>query len=143
METKQGPNNNKPPQKSSKPATAVRSLGPVPNLEEHVHAEWWRQIFNAIYLKTDGDVVDDQQVTAKEVDTFCEVVGLQPEQRILDLCCGQGPDSLELVRRGFTNVEGLDRSHYLIQRARGQPTKEEAPGKFREDDARNVPYAAD
>ena len=38
-----------------------KSLGPVPNLEEHVHPEWWRQIFNSLYLKTDADVVDDQQ----------------------------------------------------------------------------------
>ncbi len=144
METKQGPNNNhKPPQKNARPAAPVRSLGPVPNLEEHVHAEWWRQIFNSIYLKTDGDVVDDQQVTVKEVDTFCEILGLQPEQKILDLCCGQGPDSLELVRRGFLNVEGLDRSHYLIQRARALAKKEGLAVKFREGDARNLPYGAD
>jgi D-alanine-D-alanine ligase len=143
METKQGTNHTKPPPKGNKPAMAVKSLGPVPNLEEHVHAEWWRQIFNAIYLKTDGDVVDDQQVTGREVDTFCEILGLQPEQRILDLCCGQGPDSLELVRRGFTNVEGLDRSHYLVQRARAQAKKEGLGVKFREGDARNLPYGAD
>lgn len=140
---RQGPTSTKPAQKNHKPPSGGKSLGPVPNLEEHVHAEWWRQIFNAIYLKTDGDVVDDQQVTAKEVDTFCEILGLKPEQRILDLCCGQGPDSLELVRRGFTNVEGLDRSHYLIQRARGQAKKEGLGVKFREGDARKLPYAVD
>ena len=120
-----------------------KSLGPVPNLEEHVHPEWWRQIFNAIYLKTDGDVVDDQQVTAKEVDTFCEILKLQPNQRILDVCCGQGPDSLELVRRGFANVEGLDRSHYLIQKARAQAKKDGLNVRFKEGDARKLPYAAD
>ena len=138
-----GPSNNRPPQKNHKPPSQVRSLGPVPNLEEHVHAEWWRQIFNSTYLKTDGDVVDDQQVTSKEVDTFCEIVGLQPDDRILDLCCGQGPDSLELVRRGFQNVEGLDRSHYLIQRARAQAKKEGLNVKFKEGDARKLPYASD
>jgi D-alanine-D-alanine ligase len=137
------PGSTKPPQKNHKPPSGVRSLGPVPNLEEHVRAEWWRQIFNATYLKTDGDVVDDQQVTTKEVDTFCEILGLQPEQRILDLCCGQGPDSLELVRRGFLNVEGLDRSHYLIQRARAQAKKEGLGVKFKEGDARKLPYPPD
>jgi D-alanine-D-alanine ligase len=120
-----------------------KSLGPVPNLEEHVHPEWWRQIFNAIYLKTDGDVVDDQQVTAKEVDTFCEILKLQPGQRVLDVCCGQGPDSLELVRRGFSNVEGLDRSHYLIQKARAQAKKEGLNVRFKEGDARKLPYGPD
>jgi D-alanine-D-alanine ligase len=143
METKQDAANGRATQKNKAALSAARSLGPVPNLEEHVHAEWWRQIFNAIYLKTDGDVVDDQQVTVKEVDTFCEILNLQPEQRILDLCCGQGPDSLELFRRGFTNVEGLDRSHYLIQRARAQAKKESLNVKFREGDARKLPHAAD
>jgi D-alanine-D-alanine ligase len=135
--------NGKPAERSKAVQAAPKSLGPVPNLEEHVHPEWWRQIFNAIYLKTDGDVVDDQQVTAKEVDTFCEILKLQPNQRILDVCCGQGPDSIELVRRGFANVEGLDRSHYLIQRARAQAKKEGLNVKFKEGDARKLPYAPD
>ncbi len=47
-----------------------KTLGPVPNLEEHVHPDWWRRIFNSIYLKTDADVVDDQNTTKKEVDYF-------------------------------------------------------------------------
>ena len=37
--------------------------------------------------------------------------------RILDLCCGQGRHSLELARRGFPHVTGLDRSRYLIRLA--------------------------
>ncbi len=143
MEAKQSQAGDKPQDKAKSPTTGAKSLGPVPSLEEHVHAEWWRQIFNATYLKTDGDVVDDQQVTAKEVDTFCQILELQPEQRILDVCCGQGPDVLELVRRGFANVEGLDRSHYLIQRARAQAKKEGLSAKFREGDARKLPYAPD
>jgi len=96
----------------------AKSLGPVPNLEEHVHPEWWRQIFNATYLKTDGDVVDDPQVTSKEVDVFCGILNMSPSDKILDLCCGQGRVSIELAKRGFSNVEGVDRSHYLIQRAK-------------------------
>ncbi|MFT7461498.1 MAG: D-alanine-D-alanine ligase, partial [Planctomycetota bacterium] len=34
-------------------------LGPVENLESYVKADWWRHIFNANYLRTDGDVVND------------------------------------------------------------------------------------
>jgi len=34
-----------------------RTLGPVPDLERHLPPEWWKDIFNAFYLKTDGDVV--------------------------------------------------------------------------------------
>ena len=84
----------KPPQKPKPASATVKSLGPVHNLEEHVEPEWWRQIFNSIYLKTDGDVVDDPQLTSKEVDIFLGVLNLTPTDRILDLCCGQGRDCL-------------------------------------------------
>jgi D-alanine-D-alanine ligase len=121
----------------------LKSLGPVPDLEEHVQPDWWRFIFNSIYLKTDGDVIDDAQITSREMDVFSEILKLSPEYKILDLCCGQGRASLELARRGFNNVEGLDRSRYLIQKARVQSRKENLSVKFREGDARKLPYQTD
>jgi len=120
-----------------------RVLGPVPNLEEHVQPTWWRNIFNSLYLKTDGDVVEDQKITNEEVDLFTSILKILPEDKILDLCCGQGRHSLELVRRGFKNIEGLDRSHYLIQRAKNQAKKEDLDVRLREGDARKLPYPPD
>lgn len=119
-----------------------KTLGPVSDLEAHVHPEWWRHIFNATYLKTDGDVVEDKQLTRGEVDYILETLALTPDQRILDLCCGQGRHTLELARRGF-KVEGLDRSHYLITRARATAKKEGLIVAFKEGDARNLRYAPD
>ena len=133
----------KSPQKAKNTSKIFKSLGPVSNLEEHVQSDWWRFIFNSMYLKTDGDVVDDPLITAKEVDGFSEILRLSPEDRILDLCCGQGRIALELTRRGFTNVEGLDRSRYLIQKAKAQSKKENLSIKFREGDARKLPYQPD
>lgn len=121
----------------------IRCLGPVSNLEEYVQPDWWRRIFNSIYLKTDADVVDDYQITKAEVDLFSEILRLSPEDKTLDLCCGQGRHLLELARRGFQNVEGLDRSHYLIQKAKSQARKEGLNIKFREGDARKLPYPPD
>jgi D-alanine-D-alanine ligase len=143
MKDKEHPLPVKPGQKNKSTSEPAKSLGPVPNLEEHVNPEWWRQIFNATYLKTDGDVVDDPQLTAKELDVFCGILNMSPEDRILDLCCGQGRVSLELARRGFANVEGVDRSHYLIQRGKTQAKKESLSVKFREGDARKLRYAPD
>jgi len=131
------------PRKAKNAPKMARSLGPVSNLEEHVKSDWWRYIFNSLYLKTDGDVVDDPQVTSREVDVFSETVRLRTEDRILDLCCGQGRISLELARRGFADVEGLDRSRYLIQRAKAQSRKEGLSIRFKEGDARNLPYQPD
>jgi len=118
-------------------------LGPVLNLEEHVSSDWWRHIFNATYLKTDADVVDDQQITMKEIHLFSKVLNLSLEDKVLDLCCGQGRHSLELARGGFENVEGLDRSHYLIQKAKVAAKKEGLKVRFREGDARKLPYPTD
>ena len=123
-------------------AKTSKSFGSVPNLEEHVTSDWWRHIFNAIYIKTDADVIDDLNITKKEIDLFSEILHLSPEDNILDLCCGQGRHCLELARRNF-NIEGLDRSHYLIQKARAQARKESLPVKFKEGDARKLPYHTD
>jgi len=142
-EKEKEPPGTKPPQRGKSSPGFAKSLGPVPNLEEHVKPDWWRFIFNSIYLKTDGDVVDDQQITVKEVDTFSKILKLSPQDKILDLCCGQGRVALELARQGFTNVEGLDRSRYLIQKAKTLSRKENLGIKFREGDARKLPYQPD
>ncbi|WP_407355438.1 methyltransferase domain-containing protein [Methanolobus sp. WCC5] len=120
-----------------------RTLGPVPHLEEHVNPDWWKKIFNSLYLKTDADIVDDASITKQEIDTFSSIMKLNPESHVLDLCCGQGRHSLELARRGFRNIDGLDRSHYLIQRAKSSAKKESLTVRFREGDARKTPYATD
>jgi len=141
---------NDKPSSSGKPAAPVKNgknqkkvLGPVANLEEHVQPEWWKGIFNSLYLKTDSDVVQDARITRREVQWFSEILGLSPDARVLDLCCGQGRHSLEMARRGMQAVEGLDRSHFLIQKARGLARKESLPVRFREGDARRLPFAAD
>ena len=88
-------------------------------------------------------MVDDPDITQREVDVFEEILKLGHEEKILDLCCGQGRHSLELAKRGFESVEGIDRSHYLIQKAKASAKREGLSVRFREGDARKLPYAAD
>ena len=118
--------------KKKKARLRGKTLGPVPNLEAHVPTDWWCRLFNGIYLKTDADVVDDLQITRKEIDLIQEVGKFSPEDKVLDLCCGQGRHALELARRGICNVEGMDRSHYLIQKAKDRAKIEGLPIRFRE-----------
>ncbi len=118
-------------------------FGPVDNLESYLQPDWWRRIFNSMYLKTDADVVEDKQITNREVDLFTEFLGLDKNMVILDLACGQGRHSLELARRGFRNVNGLDRSHYLIRKAKNLSASEGLSVNFKEGDARKLPYTAD
>lgn len=120
-----------------------KALGPIENLEEHVQPEWWKDIFNSLYLKTDSDVVEDNCITRKEVDIFSKALNLSIKDSILDLSCGQGRHSLELARRGFTQIEGIDRSRFLIQKAKNLAKVEGLTVKFREGDARKIQHSAD
>ncbi|HZX11556.1 MAG TPA: class I SAM-dependent methyltransferase, partial [Acidobacteriota bacterium] len=129
--------NNKTKNKNS---ALVEVLGPVEDLESYVKADWWRLIFNANYLRTDGDVVEDAKITKDELDLFVSALDLPKDAQILDLCCGQGRHSLELASRGYTQVTGLDRSHYLINRARKLNKQAGLKVQFKEGDARKLRF---
>ncbi len=119
---------------------APKTVGPIPDLERHLPSEWWRTLFNSIYLKTDGDVVENQRNTARDVDQLIRAAGLEPNDRVLDLCCGQGRHCLELARRGFKHVTGLDRSRYLIRLAKRRAKQENLSVAFHEGDARRFRF---
>lgn len=121
----------------------IEVFGPVDNLESYVKADWWRHLFNANYLRTDGDVVEDEDITKNEIDIFLSAVDIAKDGRILDLCCGQGRHALELAKRGYINVTGLDRSHYLINRARKINKTNGLNIIFKEGDARKLPFVND
>jgi D-alanine-D-alanine ligase len=123
--------------KRPKRAPARSCLGPVADLEAHLPQEWWRKLFNALYVKTDGDVVENVENTRREVDFIVAAAAIQPYSHILDLCCGQGRHCLELARRGFRNVTGVDRSRYLIRLARKRAQSEGLQVVCKEGDARN------
>ena len=126
----------------AKPKRAKRSsprscLGPVGDLEQHLPQEWWRKLFNALYVKTDGDVVENIENTRRDVDFIMAAAPIQPHSQILDLCCGQGRHAIELARRGFKNVSGVDRSRYLVRLAKKRAQTENLSVSFKEGDARN------
>ena len=112
-------------------------LGPVADLEQHLPAEWWRKLFNALYVKTDGDVVENVENTRREVDFIVSAAAINPSSQILDLCCGQGRHCIELARRGFRQVTGVDRSRYLVRLAKKRAQNEGLQVVFKEGDARN------
>jgi len=80
-----------------------------------VEPDWWKTLFDDIYLITDARSVGDEELTRREVDLICRLLDLQPEDRILDLCGGQGRHSIELCRRGFSNCTVFDFSEALLK----------------------------
>ena len=75
-------------------------------------------MFDEVYLLTDARSVCNETLTRREVDVICELLPIDVNQRILDLCGGHGRHSFELCRRGFTSCTLLDYSKTLIDRAR-------------------------
>lgn len=114
-----------------------RTLGPISDLERHLPPEWWKTLFNSLYLKTDGDVVENNLNTENDVNILIKETGIKPDDRLLDLCCGQGRHSLELAKRGFRSVTGVDRSRYLIRLARKRAKSLGFGITFSEGDARH------
>jgi D-alanine-D-alanine ligase len=122
----------------ARPGDNRRTLGPIADLERHIPPEWWRTVFDSLYLKTDGDVYENAENTRADVDALIRVGSLEPDDRILDLCCGQGRHCIELARRGFHNLTGVDRSRYLIRIARARAKRDGLAIDFHEGDARKI-----
>ena len=99
---------------TEKPGSRSRPGCKAGNAASAVDPEWWKYIFDDIYLLTDARSVCEPRITASEVDLlerFLQVAGDEP---ILDLCGGQGRHSLELAGRGYSRVTTLDYSEYLL-----------------------------
>ncbi|MCI0463701.1 MAG: methyltransferase domain-containing protein [Gemmataceae bacterium] len=82
------------------------------------------------------------ETTGREVTFICAQLGLPPQGRILDLCCGQGRHSLELARRGY-QVTGLDRSEPALARARGAAEAEGLAVRWVHGDMRDLPFTGE
>ena len=103
-----------------------------------VDSNWWQSLFDEIYLLTDARSVCDEKLTCQEVDFLVETLDWDKSSSILDLCGGQGRHSLELSRRGFTNVTVLDYSRYLVDLGAKRAKQEGLNTIFIQGDARNT-----
>lgn len=138
LKTKQGINMLEDRLTKKTPPKKLKTIGPVSNLEQHLPVSWWKSIFNSLYLKTDGDVVENTANTVQDIDFVIKLCDIKPEDQILDLCCGQGRHTLELASRGFNNLSGIDRSQYLIRLARKRSAGLGLKTQFSEGDARKL-----
>lgn len=103
-----------------------------------VDTDWWKTLFDGIYLITDARTVDNETVTRREVDLLCELIPLRPPQKILDLCGGQGRHSLDLCRRGFTHCTVFDFSDALLAQGAQTAKRMNLPIAFVQGDARHI-----
>ena len=97
---------------------------------------WIKPYFGSIYPQ----IYALDHLTKGQVDGLERMLGLTPEMRILDVCCGYGRHALEFARRGYRHVEGVDISGPLLARARRTARAEGLRVEFRRADMRRLPW---
>ena len=105
-----------------------------------VNKNWWKDIFDEIYLLTDARSVCDEELTIREVDFLEQTLNLDRSSPILDLCGGQGRHALELTRRGFSKVMTLDFSEYLVSLGKQRARQKNLNTHFIRGDARRIGF---
>ena len=80
-----------------------------------VNPDWWKTLFDEVYLVTDARTVDNDETTRHEIDVYSRLLPMAPEDRILDLCGGHGRHTLEMCRRGYQHCTVLDYSNTLLR----------------------------
>jgi D-alanine-D-alanine ligase len=106
----------------------------------HVDPDWWKTLFDDVYLVTDARSVCNPDVTCKEVDVFSRLIPMDRSHHILDLCGGHGRHALELCRRGFKHCTVLDYSECLLKRGEETAAHHGCPVSFVHGDARNTAF---
>ncbi len=115
-------------------------------MSTHICFETFVLIFRILEFFFDEDFARlgletiEPERTRKETDFIVGTLALKKGSRVLDLCCGVGRHSLELARRGYRGVVGLDLSKPALERAAAQAARERLRVRFIEGDMRRIPF---
>ena len=104
----------------------------------HVNPDWWKTLFDEVYLITDARTVGNDDTTRREIDIFSRLLPMDTEDRILDLCGGHGRHTLELCRRGYKHCTVLDYSKTLLRIGAQNADQGHYPIRFIQGDARQT-----
>lgn len=77
----------------------------------HGNDEFWSTFGGTMF---DASAWEQAEV---QVDDLIGLLGIEPGDRLLDLCCGPGRHTIELARRGFV-VTGVDRTEEFLEECR-------------------------
>lgn len=99
--------------------------------------DWWKTTFKETYLSAFEPLYSERR-TRKEVDFLVSVLRSKKKDPILDVPCGAGRHSIELARRGFTNITGIDFSRTLLHSAEARARSMNLPVRFHRDDVRHL-----
>jgi len=101
-----------------------------------VKKDWWKTLFDEVYLQTDARSVCNEALTCLEIDFLIRKLDLHRSDPILDLCGGHGRHALEFSRRGYQRVFLLDYSAYLLNHGLHAARRNKLGTAFIQGDAR-------
>lgn len=106
-------------------------------LQKEIPQDWYATAFDGMSAEMAWT-----ERTGSEIDRALTMLRPQGGERILDLACGTGRHSLELVRRGFS-VVGVEIGHELVEIARRDAEAEGLEAEFVEGDLRELDFEAE
>lgn len=103
---------------------------------------WYVRSFQRDYLRIYAHRTDE--AAEQEVEVIEKILKLEPGDRVLDLCCGNGRHSRQLAKKGY-RVTGVDLSRDLLHDAENKNTAELLdqivyPIEYKQYDVRHIPF---
>lgn len=111
-------------------------------VKRHLDEEAVVELPDPIYLESAFQFVESEENTRREVDLVQKLTRMEPYDDVLDLGCGQGRHTVELCRRDFSAVVGVDNSKIVVRMARKRLLEEGLKGgRFSQGDARALKFS--
>lgn len=104
-------------------------------LQKEIPQDWYATAFDGMSAEMAWT-----ERTGSEIDRALTMLRPEGGERILDLACGTGRHSLELVRRGFS-VVGVEIGQELVDIARKDAEEQGLVAEFVQGDLRELDYA--
>ncbi|HGE69345.1 TPA: class I SAM-dependent methyltransferase [Candidatus Poribacteria bacterium] len=99
--------------------------------------EWYKDWFGKEYLLVYPH--RNESEAKRQIDFLEKYVGISKDEKILDLCCGNGRHAIELKKLGY-DVIGIDLSEELLNSARKKASENNIDIKLIRCDMREIPY---
>ena len=104
----------------------------------NVMKQWYEKLFENYSHKYDNEVFT--QGTIGECDFLEKELNFNKNLKILDIGCGTGRHSIEMTKRGYLLITGIDLSDTMLKRAREKAIAENLDISFQQHDARNLHF---